>query len=97
MAKHLERTPGLTIAHPPRIAEAIAQSYEGMAHFAGTGPRGATCGGCIHWGNGTGQEARERGCSKFRSMTGCVSKMVPMFASACRYFEPALRRGGGGR
>ena len=96
MAKRLERAPGLTTAHPPGLAEAIAKSYEGMAHWATTGPKGATCGGCLYWGDGTGprQRAQEGACAKFRQLTQCVSKKVPKRAEACRHFEPAVAKRG---
>jgi hypothetical protein len=96
MAERLERTPHLTTAHAQPLADAIAQSYEGMAHWATTGPKGATCGGCVHWGDGTGphQRAQERSCAKYLELGGVASKKVPRRAPACKHYEPAVAKRG---
>jgi hypothetical protein len=64
--------------------DAITRSYEGMAHFAGSGPAGARCSGCKHW-RGGGLD--NRACQQFVTMTGVRSKLIPGSALACKYFE----------
>jgi hypothetical protein len=61
-------------------------TYAGMAHFAGSGPAGKTCGECNHW---FGQPlAGQAICVMFkRLMRGRAGPKVPRQASACRYFE----------
>ena len=76
----------LTSLHNTKFDEQLAASYEGQAHFAGTGPTGARCRGCSHWGDGARARALTKPCLKFQSMTG-KSKPVPGSALACRYFE----------
>jgi hypothetical protein len=66
------------------LSQCIEQSYEGMAHFAGTGPKGETCGGCRHFRRGRG---KNRACGKFAELTGVGSKKIPPDAAACKYFE----------
>ena len=92
MAERLSLKQGLTAGHGAELTGCIAQSYEGMAHFAATGPRGKTCGDCRNWGDGTGrkQMATERVCVKFARMAGVSSKKVPRTAAACKYFEPQV-------
>ena len=82
----LHRSSGLSRDPMDNLAE---RSWEGMAHFAGTGPRDKTCGTCKHWGDGTGekQKAQQRACSKFTRMTGMNTKHVPRWAEACKYYS----------
>lgn len=60
----------------------MARTVPGMAHFAGSGPEGASCGGCLHW----------RGsCLQFaRMMPAAGGIAVAAETPACRYFEPTL-------
>jgi hypothetical protein len=51
--------PRLTNPFAPEIATSIAQSFGGMAHFAGTGPDGRTCRECDAWCKGAKKFARE--------------------------------------
>jgi hypothetical protein len=64
--------------------DAIMRSYEGQAHFGGTGPADARCSGCKHW-RGGGLD--NRACQKFVAMTGVRGKTIPGSALACKYFE----------
>jgi hypothetical protein len=68
-------------------------TWKGMAHFAGTGPRGRTCRECLSWdwraerrlANGHLKEAR---CKKFsENSQGKKGRKVPDNAEACRHFE----------
>jgi hypothetical protein len=94
-------TPNLTAGFPPLAEQQIRQTYEGQAHFAGSGPFGATCGECAHLGyyrqvrNGRGETVATPftgGCSKFYQLTGKHGPVVPGHAESCRHFE---RREGG--
>jgi hypothetical protein len=92
----MENTPGLTIGHTPDVARQIALSYSGMAHFAATGPLGATCGECVFYGyyrkilNKAGNTIRTRfrgnACQKFYEFTKRHGPDFPDNAEACRYF-----------
>jgi hypothetical protein len=78
----------LTAGHTAQLAEQMTHTWEGQAHFAGSGPYGAQCRNCQHWDGGMG---RNRSCAKFRRMTGVKSKLVPGYAGACKYFEQISR------
>lgn len=81
-------------------ADMLARStHPGMAHFAATGPKMATCRECIHWTGCGGQNGRyakkgmgggglkPRACAKFKSMMQGIGPAVPPDAAACKYFE----------
>ncbi|RWP64141.1 hypothetical protein [Mesorhizobium sp.] len=68
----------------------LARTVPGMAHFAGTGPVGATCSECDFWRQFGNQ--KKPSCEKFRLITGHSGKPVPGFTPACRYFN---KRAGG--
>ena len=67
-----------------------AQSVPGMAHFAGTGPNGKTCGQCEFWGY---QRETKKGlkfqfsCKKYNQITGKNGSIIPGLTLACRYFD----------
>jgi hypothetical protein len=65
-------------------------SFEGMAHFAGTGPTGETCGGCVHRQHRQPyHQGRPPICRKFTQLTGRQSAGgIPSTTLACKYFEP---------
>jgi len=78
------------------------QSEPGMAHFAGTGPRGKTCGHCTYWGyskeSGRGRENKEtdeiykpmkshKGCKKYFLITGKHGPAIKAALLSCKYFE----------
>jgi hypothetical protein len=75
-----------TPLHGEEFRERLSLTYEGQAHFALTGPAGAHCRSCAHWGEGWGK-ALSRPCRKFSAMTGVTTKLVPGTALACRHFE----------
>ena len=88
-----------TAGYSPELTRQITRSREGQAHFAGTGPFGATCGECVHLGywrqrrNRSGdvvKSVRVGGCEQFYKLTGKHGPVVPSGTEACRYFE---RRG----
>jgi hypothetical protein len=65
------------------------QSFSGMAHFAGTGPRGATCKQCRLWDNDPvkSPDAPKAQCKKYQQITNHPGNEVPSIAAACKYFE----------
>jgi hypothetical protein len=75
-------------------------TFPGMAHFAGSGPAGESCGGCLNWDlKSRPQKGR---CHAYRRLTGRPGPAVPPLASACKYFEavsasPAASSGAGPR
>jgi hypothetical protein len=92
----MKTTTHLTAGYSPEFTAQIRQSRPGMAHFAATGPFGATCGGCVFLGywrqrrNGYGEivkTERVGGCEKFHQLTGKHGPVVPPRTEACRYFQ----------
>jgi hypothetical protein len=91
------RTPHLTTGHDPTLTAQIAKARPGMAHWAGSGPFGRTCGDCGYLGyqqqiqNAIGvvvATKQRHGCAKFLALTGRHGANVPRNTEACRYFEP---------
>src|SRR5262245_43800608 len=76
----------------PELARQIAASVPGMAHWAGTGPRGKHCGECKYLtfiAVGTGKSAR---CGNYKMMMGAYDRgKLPIQTPACRHFEEAPR------
>jgi hypothetical protein len=82
----------LTLTQPDsEFTQQLRQSVPGMAHFAGTGPSGATCGGCDYF------RSSKRGtrCAKFTELmrqafpsgrAPAEGGDVPRATPACRYF-----------
>jgi hypothetical protein len=95
--KKLPVTSYLTPAYGSEIEHQLRTSFAGMAHFANSGPFGAVCGECVHYGcwkqirDAAGniiKTTHVRGaCAKFRELTGKLGPAVPASASACRYFK----------
>jgi hypothetical protein len=92
----IARTPHLTQGHSDVLTYQIRTTHPGQAHFANTGPFGATCGDCVFLGyhqqihNKSGdtiKTTRHAGCKKFYQLTGKHGPRVPQHAAACRYFE----------
>jgi hypothetical protein len=86
----------LTLGYSAVLDQQIRSTHKGQAHFANSGPFGATCGDCVFLGyhqqhfNKAGDliKATYRGgCKKFHELTGKHGEIVPANASACRYFE----------
>lgn len=92
MTNKLAIDPHLTQAHPNHWE--IADSYPGMAHFAGTGPKGRRCRDCAFWAGGENTKAsrprvKAAPCAKFRHLTRAAGKPVPARAWSCKYFQEA--------
>jgi hypothetical protein len=92
----MRNTPHLTPGHDPVLASQIRRTRAGMAHWAGSGPAGATCGECVFLGywkkilsasGDTLQSQRVSGCQKFRELTGKHGAVVPPSSEACRHFQ----------
>jgi hypothetical protein len=56
----------------------------GMAHFAGTGPFGETCGSCAHLASTDRKKGR---CAMFKKLAGHRGEEVDKNNAACKYFE----------
>lgn len=78
------------------LSEQIKKTHEGMAHWAGSGPAGATCRMCKHWNYrgykkdpGFGRpELKDATCGRFISMCARSKGLpIPHNADACKYFE----------
>lgn len=73
----------------------VARTPAGMAHWAGTGPKGATCRECsFYLPNGYSSSKTARGgllkngpCKKYIDMTGVDNKRTPFETPSCKYFE----------
>jgi len=98
----IARTLHLTQGFSGVLEHQIRTTYPGQAHFANTGPFGATCGDCVFLGyhrqirNKSGDTVRtihRGGCGKFYQLTGNHGPVVPTSAAACRHFQ---RKEGGG-
>lgn len=76
----------------PGLAEKVAATYPGQAHWAGTGPADTYCGKCVHFG---GDGWHPGPCRKFEKiMRAGVRKgaripkhKIPASARSCRYYE----------
>ena len=84
MSKHLSE-PNL------ELARLVRATPHGMAHWAGTGPVGATCGRCTHYGyfdqNG---RRKPNGCARYFALMHAHGKYpLPETTPACKYFEQA--------
>jgi hypothetical protein len=89
-------SPTLTRGYSDTLEQQIRSTHRGQAHFANTGPFGATCGECAFLGyyqqrrNKAGDTigtTHRGGCQKFYQLTNAHGPIVPAHAAACRYFE----------
>jgi hypothetical protein len=71
------------------LAHKIKSTVPGMAHWAGSGPAGAKCGGCAWFKSVTRGLGASTRCEKYsRMMDGRVgAKKLPPDTPACKYFE----------
>jgi hypothetical protein len=76
----------LTVGHPEELHDSINATFAGMAHFAGTGPKGARCRECTFWADDT--RRLNKLCRKHKALTGRRGPLVPGAAAACKYFQP---------
>jgi hypothetical protein len=93
----MKNTPHLSLGYAPVLAKQIAATRPGMAHFAATGPFGATCGTCAFFGyyqqihskagDTIATKWRGRSCGKFFELTQNHGPAIPACTEACRHFE----------
>lgn len=57
----LDISPHQTEMFAPEIADKMKVTHKGMAHFAGTGPKGKSCRHCKHWNFGWNGEYFSKG------------------------------------
>jgi hypothetical protein len=88
--------PHLTSGYSAALEHQINTTHAGQAHWANTGPFGATCGECVFLGydrqhrnkNGdTVKATHTGGCRKYFELTNRHGAVVPSHAAACRYFQ----------
>jgi hypothetical protein len=68
------------------------ETAPGMAHWAGSGPEGATCGKCRFYGytfvKSNGNHANKRSaCESFYKMTGRHGGTLEERQTGCKYFS----------
>jgi hypothetical protein len=70
-----------------KLDELVHRTLAGMAHWSGTGPKGARCGECKYLATINRKPLR---CMKYtRLMSGKIGpKAIPLNTKACKYFEP---------
>lgn len=76
---------GLPLTDPnPEVSRLHRSTVPGMAHWAGTGPVGARCGGCVFFT----LINRSTRCAKYAQMMNGKwgSKKLPDDMAACKYF-----------
>jgi len=77
----------------PELERAAAKTYPGMAHWAGSGPAGETCGKCLNYGDigdDGGSRIKRNRCLKYYAMMDRVGGVIPAGTAACRHFEKAV-------
>lgn len=75
----------------PELARLREKTPPGMAHWAGTGPEGKTCGGCNHWGywyeTRAGISKRKTSCCEvYYRHLHIHGGSLPATTPACKYF-----------
>ena len=91
----MKLNPYLTPGYDEILTYQIRTTQSGQAHFANTGPFGATCEECAFYSyfrkflNSSGdviKTQRRNGCAKYLQLTGKHGPGFPASTSACRYF-----------
>jgi hypothetical protein len=82
----------------PELDKRVKATPPGMAHWAGTGPDGATCGQCRHYGYDTplrnahdnviGTVEKLNSCRRFFELMRRHGKPLPPLTPSCRHFRP---------
>ena len=81
------------IGTPGLIGTSLEQrlTVPGMAHFAGTGPVGTSCGGCRFKGyrrlTKNGSTTQSQGCAKHLEMSKRHGAAIDGLTRSCKYFE----------
>jgi hypothetical protein len=66
------------------------ETFKGMAHFAGTGPRFTQCRACAFWDHASPDKRgviKPARCKKFRSLIGVDGAKIPGETPSCRHFQ----------
>ena len=77
----------LTTMFQPKIERTRGKTPPGMAHWATTGPQGARCMDCRHFGLEKDSKIGTAICLKYQKMMGRKGKKIPKQTAACKYFE----------
>ena len=77
----------------PELAALQSKTPHGMAHWAGTGPDGSSCGKCALYGysytTGTGKAVNcTTGCARYYRLIREHGGSLPENTPGCKYFEP---------
>ena len=79
------------LTRPTEALEKMAdKTVPGMAHWAGSGPPGTTCGKCKFYGTVADhlERMKLKRCKKYLQLTGKVgSDVIPGRTPSCRHFE----------
>ena len=59
----------------------------GMASWYGGGPKGKTCGTCVHRGYWKDNGKKTMGCAEFHRMSGRHGPAVNSYWSACKHYQ----------
>ena len=78
MQRHLTST-------NPELEAAAARTPYGMAHWAGSGPIGKTCGQCVYLVDVN--RSTPRRCAKYQQMMRRWGGVIARSTAACKYFE----------
>ena len=74
----------LTRAMDETTERGLDNTYQGQAHWAGSGPNGVKCAACLYLVDRKHDFGR---CSQFsRLMGGKIGKRFPAGAASCKYF-----------
>jgi hypothetical protein len=74
----------------PELEKLARSTPRGMAHWAGTGPVGASCDKCVHHADinvAGGKRVKHNRCLKFYRMMGRPGGVASPDTPACRHFE----------
>jgi hypothetical protein len=77
MMRHLTST-------NPALEAAYRATPPGMAHWAGSGPVGRTCGQCLYL---VGHKRKHHRCYKYFQLMGRWSGEIARVTASCRHFE----------
>jgi hypothetical protein len=77
----------------PELDKKVRSTVPGMAHWAGTGPEGATCGGCCYHVAISGRRKRTKmRCQRYQILMGRTgANDIPKQTEACRHFRARER------
>jgi hypothetical protein len=90
------KAPNLTESNP-QLERVVDATPPGMAHWAGTGPGGTTCGDCRSYGYDPEWKfpcvVRPNSCRRFFQLMAYHGPALPPETPSCKHFQPRERRG----